>query len=84
MIFFKKKIFFDLKRVFHLQLWLLVRFSIYILFSFFFYIFNQIDIAKIILILSIFNLLSSILTSFSKIISDFIKRNYKRIKRKIN
>ena len=83
MIFFQKKIFFDLKKVFQPQLWLLVRFSIYIIFSFFFYIFDQIDIAKIILVLSIFNLLSSILTSFSKVISDFIKRNYKRVKRNI-
>ena len=40
-------------------------------------------VAKIILVLSIFNLLSSILTSFSKVISDFIKRNYKRVKRNI-
>ena len=83
MIFFQKKIFFDLKKVFQPQLWLLVRFSIYIIYSFFFYIFDQIDIAKIILVLSIFNLLSSILTSFSKVISDFIKRNYKRVKRNI-
>ena len=83
MIFFQKKIFFDLKKVFQPQLWLLVRFSIYIIFSFFFYIFDQIDIAKIILVLSIFNLLSSILTSFSKVISDFIKRNYKRVKKNI-
>ena len=81
MTFWKKKIFDDLKTNLKPPLFLIVKISIYIMSSFFFYIIDQIDIAKIILVLSFFNFFSSILTSFSKSISDLIKRNYKRIKR---